>query len=456
MRWSAILVCALAIRMAADPAPPSFARVKERVLHDLHRLPNCTCTEVIERLYRPSRARPSGPFERIDRLQVEVGYINGEELYSKPGGKSLSAEVGYHGSFWVAQDSLDLIEVTFSADNIPHPLGFASLDRTMTYQRVPVGQSSLLIPSSVVMLAVDVVGGDEKVEVQFHNCREYAVESVLHFGEDVPPESAANTFEAPPPALPPEIVSEPQLEMPKDAAAEEPVARQALNQAAQRAANYIKQLPDFLCVQTTRTYLDAAGNQTWKPGRTAIHHLRYVAGQEQYAEVANGPQGLQPQKAVLSSTGEFASLLKTVFAPEARASFQWKGIEVVDGEQLFVYSLHADRSRARYSLSWGSYPKQVAAVGFEGVIYIDQKSSNPRRLDIRATELPAGFPMHDASLSVRYGMVTLDGRPYLLPVQAMTTCSYGKRPSRLKNEIEFSEYRKYNVDSKIGFEPVEK
>lgn len=268
----------------------------------------------------------------------------------------------------------------------------------------------------------------------------------------MPPESAAKTVEPPPPSLPPEIIPEPELQMPKDAAAEEPVARQALNQAAQRAANYIKQLPDFLCVQTTRTYLDAAGNETWKHGRTATHHLQYVGGQEQYSEVANGPRGLQQQKAVLSSTGEFASLLKTVFAPQVRASFQWKGAEVVDGEPLFVYSFRADRSRARYWLSWGSYPKQVAAVGFEGMVYIDQKSSNPRRLDIRATELPAGFPMHDASLSVRYDTITLGGHPYPLPVRAVTTCSYGKHPSRLKNEIEFSEYRKYNVESKIGFD----
>ena len=122
------------------------------------------------------------------------------------------------------------------------------------------------------------------------------------------------------------------------------------------------------------------------------------------------------------------------------------------GQVKTIYSFRADRSHARYWLSWGSYPKQVAAVGFEGTVYIDQKSSNPRGLDIRATELPDGFPMHDASLSVRYDTITLGGHPYLLPVRAVTTCSYGKRPSRLKNEIEFSEYRKYSVESKIGFE----
>jgi hypothetical protein len=516
MRWSAILSCLLAIGTAADPVPPSLARVKEKVLQDLRRLPNCTCTETIERSYRfPWK----GAFARGDRLQVEVGYVNGEELYSRPGGKALSAsdlsrlvsgtistgdfvitvsnlfksasatfvatgaevhggrmalrydfrvparlsywivrmeeieaEVGYHGSFWVARDSLDLIEVKFSSDDIPKPVGFGTLERTMQYERVPVGQSNLLLPSRVVMLAIDREGQETKVEIQFRNCHEYVVETLLHFGEDIAPESAATRFETPP-EPPPEIIPSPELKVPKEAVAEEPVARQALNQAAQRAAKYIKQLPDFLCVQTTRTHLDAAGNQTWKQGRTATHHLRYVAGQEQYSEETNGRQGLQQQKAVLSSTGEFASLLKTVFAPAVRASFQWKGTEVVDGEPLFVYSFRADRSRARYWLSWGSYPKQVAAVGFEGVINIDQQSSNPRRLEIRATELPVGFPMHDASLSVRYGTITLGGHPYLLPVRAVTTCSFGKHNSRLKNEIEFSEYRKYSVESKIGFEP---
>jgi hypothetical protein len=500
--------------------PPAFARVREKVLQDLHRLPNCTCTETIERSYRfPWKA----VFERGARLRVEVGYVSGEELYSRPGGKALSesdlsrlvsgtvstgdfvimasnlfnstsadivaagaevrgghpglrydfrvpaklscwivrmeeieAEVGYHGSFWVAQDSLDLIEVKFSADNIPTALGFGTLERTMQYERVPVGPSSLLLPSRVVMLAIDLEGQETKVEVRFRDCREYIVETLLHFGEDVAPESTARTFDVPPPGPPPEIMPEPDLEMPKDAAAEEPVARQALNQAIQRAASYIKQLPDFICVQTTRSYLDAAGNRNWKQGRTATHQLQYVGGHEQYSEVANGPQGSQQQKAALSSTGEFASLLKTVFAPQVRASFQWRGAEVVDGEPLLVYGFRADRGRARYWLSWGSYPKQVAAVGFEGVIYIDRRSSNPRRLEIRATELPAGFPMHDASLSIRYEPITLGGHPYLLPMRAVTTCSYGKRHSQLRNEIEFSQYRKYSVESTIGFEPIGK
>jgi hypothetical protein len=323
------------------------------------------------------------------------------------------------------------------------------------------------------MLALDVDGGATAVEVQFRNCREYVVETLLHFGEGVTPEGAATapeatpaaltaegaakTPEAPPAPLPPEIRPEPQLEIPTEAAAEEPIARQALDQAVRRAASYIAQLPDFLCVQTTHSYLDPSGTRAWKQGRTVTHHLQYVAGQEQYSEAAKGPspQGFQEQKAVLSSTGEFASLLKTIFAPEVKASFQWKGAEVIDGEPLFVYSFRADRSRARYSLTWGSYPTQVAAVGFEGVVYIDQKVSNPRRIEIRATELPAGFPMHDASLSVQYDYITLGDRSYLLPTRAVTICSYGKHHSQLRNEIEFSGYRKYSVESKIGFDPGE-
>ena len=86
MRRSAILFGLLALATAAPAELPSLDRVKERVLQDLQRLPNCTCTEVIERSYfAPGQRR--GP---ADRLQVEVGYVRGEELYSRPGGRALS------------------------------------------------------------------------------------------------------------------------------------------------------------------------------------------------------------------------------------------------------------------------------------------------------------------------------------------------------------------------------
>lgn len=640
MRWSAVLFCVLAMGTTAGQAPPSLASLKQKVLQDLNHLPNCTCTETVQRSYRPPGMRL---FDRLDRVRVEVGYINGEELYSRPGGDALSerdltrlvsgmistgdfvtmarnlfsttaadfvpageevrggrgalrydfkmpasmsywvvrqldreAEVGYHGSFWVAKDSSDLIELNFSADDIPKSLGFGRLDRILEYARVRIGESSLLLPSRAVMLAGDLLGNETKVETQFHNCRQYVVETLLHFDRDLSAEDMAAMLAAPLAALPDEFQAELWLEHPLDAAAvrvgrpftarlresieaeqrlavpkgatlhgwvarQEPtpgwrsigfvlshfeaggrridigdrrndlklggrpsgetrpnhdegipsrlpmgypllltstaapesyplspaaqdevhagapvssaVAQQALDRAGRRAADYISQLPNFLCMQTTRNYFDPSGRQTWRTGRTVAQLLQYLGGQEEYSEATPDPrpQASPVPNAALSSTGEFGGLLKMVFAPEVKTSFQWKGASVIEGEPMFVYSFRASRSRARYSLVWGSFPKQVAMAGFEGVVYIDQKASNPRRVEIRATELPTAFPMRDASMSVRYDYVTLGGRSYLLPTRAETSCRHGKR-SLLRNEIEFSQYRKYTAESKVNFE----
>ncbi len=519
MRRSAIVLCLLAIRIAAGADHPTLEQVKEKVLQDLRRLPNCTCTEIIERSYRgPERSK----YTPGDRLQVEVGYVNGEELYSRPGGRALSqsdltrlvsgsistgdfvmmagnlftsatavfeaageelrarraalryyfrvpaehsywivrapgaeVEVAYHGSFWVAKDTLELIELAFAADDLPKALGFAQLARTVEYARLRAHSSDLLFPSRALMIAIDLQGIVTKVEVQFRDCREYTADVLLHFGEDVPAEGTAAVRPLEPPV--PVREFEPALEVPVDAAAEEPVARQVLTQAGRRAAGYIARLPDFVCLQATRTYLNSSGTDTWKPGQVATRWLQYVGGQEQYAEAAKAPHppGIPAHGAVLSSTGEFASLLKLIFAPEVQTSFRWKGSAVIDGEPVFAYGFSAGRSRARYYLTWGSYPKQVAGVGFEGVVYIDSKTYDPRRIDMRATELPDGFPMHAASVSVEYGYVTLGDRSYLLPMRALTTCSFGKR-SQLKNEIEFTRYHRYSAESKISFEPVGK
>ena len=486
---SAILLCALASLATAGQVPPSLAQVKERVLQDLRRLPNCTCTETIKRSFH---RRGSRAFTSLGSLQVDVGYVHGEELYSRPGGKALS-ESGLSrlisgtvstGDFLIMASNLftspsaefaaageeiragrAALRYDFRAparrsywivsDQLPRDLDFATLDRIMQYTRVRIGASDLLLPSHVVMSAVDLTGYETKLDIEFDHCREYAVESLLHFGADTSIAAAGSAPPAPPVAALDEPPEEPILANRTDGAP--PEAIRALAQAGRRAAGYIAQLPDFLCVQTTRTYIDPSGANAWKSGRTATYQLQYLGGEERYSPVEEGPRppASSPQNALLSSTGEFAAILKTIFAPEVNPSMEWKGATVVDGEPLYAFSFHASRANALYSLVWGSYPKQVAVAGFEGVVYIGQNDSSPRRIDFRATELPAGFPMRDASLSVRFGFVSLGGRAYLLPTRAYSACAYGKR-SKLRSEVEFSQYRKYTAESKIGFDPAAK
>jgi hypothetical protein len=66
-----------------------LARIREAALDNLRRLPNFTCGETIE---RSSRTGGKGPFESVDRVRLEVGYIDGRELFGWPGGEKLAEQ----------------------------------------------------------------------------------------------------------------------------------------------------------------------------------------------------------------------------------------------------------------------------------------------------------------------------------------------------------------------------
>ena len=227
-------------------APAVLAKVRAGVLDNLSRLPNCTCTQVIERSYRRGAKRP---FENVDRVRLEVGYIDGKELFGWPGGERLGEKdldrlvggtitygefalairalfagrsvafgdmweetyagraahrfeftvpregtdwilgiggrftpIGYHGSFWVDSDSLQLVELRITADDVPAELGYKAVTRDLQFQSVRIGTGEFLLPSRAEFSATERGGAENRNETRFHDCRQYAAERVVSFG----------------------------------------------------------------------------------------------------------------------------------------------------------------------------------------------------------------------------------------------------------------------------------
>ena len=64
-------------------------RIRTQVEHDLSRLPNYTCHEVIERLIRPPSV--NGLIQH-DRVEVEVAFVGNRELFARPGESNFAEE----------------------------------------------------------------------------------------------------------------------------------------------------------------------------------------------------------------------------------------------------------------------------------------------------------------------------------------------------------------------------
>jgi hypothetical protein len=84
-----LLVCAASLYAQTEsqlsPQVLLLSKIQSRMVLNLHRQPNYTCIESIERARRSS---PAHKFELLDTLRLEVALVYGKEMFGWPGGKS--------------------------------------------------------------------------------------------------------------------------------------------------------------------------------------------------------------------------------------------------------------------------------------------------------------------------------------------------------------------------------
>jgi hypothetical protein len=98
---------------------------------------------------------------------------------------SNSSIVGYHGSFWVEKDTLDLIRLEVHSD-IPPSLDLSASSDVMEYHRECIGGAGFLLPQWSELLMIDREGNQSRNLTRLSECRQYAGESVLRFGDPIP------------------------------------------------------------------------------------------------------------------------------------------------------------------------------------------------------------------------------------------------------------------------------
>ena len=112
------------------------------------------------------------------------------------------------------------------------------------------------------------------------------------------------------------------------------------------------------------------------------------------------------------------------------------------------------RENSPFNLRIG--PQQVATVGFHGQAFIDSATRTVRRITEVVDNVPKGFTILAASLSVDYDYVVINNHDYLLPVAAQVVLRNGRRESDL-NAIEFRNFRRFGSNMKIlDFSPETK
>ncbi len=226
-------------------------------------------------------------------------------------------------------------------------------------------------------------------------------------------------------------------------------------EARRNALQYTDELPDFVCLQITRRFVDPSGlEMDWLKYDEIKTRVGYVGGQEQY-EVVSVDNRLTTkgvhELGGSSSTGEFGSMLAELFEPKVDAVFSWARHSLLRARPVYVFIYRVPKPRSRWQLNIVKGPTIVP--GYTGLVYIDKETERVLRIVMEAEDIPPSFPMQLATTRLDYDFVDLSGREFLLPLKAQVRMRGERELTR--NDVEFRLYRKFEAEAVISFGDIE-
>jgi hypothetical protein len=146
-------------------------------------------------------------------------------------------------------------------------------------------------------------------------------------------------------------------------------------------------------------------------------------------------------------------MLLDVFSPVSKAVFKWSNWTTLRHRPAYVLSFRIDAGNSTYRLRVVPQRNPVTStvVGEHGLAYIDRETKEVLRMDSECDSIPGSFPLRGATRALDYGPVEVGGRSFLLPLHAKVEMMVRYGGLQVRNEMEFSDYRKFTGESEITF-----
>ena len=202
---------------------------------------------------------------------------------------------------------------------------------------------------------------------------------------------------------------------------------------------------------TTR-YMEQSKSSGWEAQDVLTAKVIYEDGKEEYKEITVG--GKRTNKSMLevgggsTSTGEFASTLRSLFSDASRAEFKLNQSTSIGRTPAVIYEFQVPLRNSDWFINVGG---QSLRPSYSGSVWIDKNTTEVRRIEMKAENVPKDFPMDTILWAVDYESVSLGTSKFLLPVHAENiSCQRGSTICS-KNETDFRDYHKYSGESTIEF-----
>jgi len=218
------------------------------------------------------------------------------------------------------------------------------------------------------------------------------------------------------------------------------------------ALNYTDTLPNYICRQVTRRRIDPTGTGSWRDADLIVEQLSFFDRKESYkvvmvnnTMVTNSLQ--HDQLGGATSSGEFGSILRAIFAPESEAEFTWERWATLRGRVQHVYAFQT--ARPIYTIRHGETRRTVVARA-RGQVFVDSETRMVMRLHFECDGIPADFPIRAVTLDQDYDFADVGGQQFLLPLRSDVRSR--EKGYHSWNEVTFSGYRKFAADATITFD----
>ncbi len=253
-------------------------------------------------------------------------------------------------------------------------------------------------------------------------------------------------------ALPPEPVHITSVEFPPPS---EQMQKDILAEVRENALNYTDNLPNYLCTQVTKRRIDPTGAGDWHVTDTILEHLSFFEHKESYKVIMVNDSPLtkpvdHDQLGGATSSGEFGSILHSIFAPEIHTEFQWARWATLRRQRAMVFSFHT--GEAMYSIKHQDSKREITT-RTHGEVLVDQTTHMVMRIKMETEGIPADFPVQNVTVMLDYDMGEISGQQYLLPLHSSIRSREGRLASW--NEVSYVSYRKFGTESNITFDSTD-
>jgi hypothetical protein len=254
---------------------------------------------------------------------------------------------------------------------------------------------------------------------------------------------ASKNLEAPPP--PPKRIV---VAIARPDAAEQ---AKVLGEVREYALSYVKQLPNFICLQVIRRYYDQSGMEFWHLADTITTRLTYFEQKENYKVVSINNRTTDVAYDKLSgatSSGEFGTLMREIFLPETETRFTWDHWATLRGRRVHVFTYRVLQGNSRWHVNYER--TQDIVPGYTGSVYVDAEFPVVLRITMEAEDIPPTFPIQRAGTVLDFDYQKIGDNENLLPLRYVMNMRESKY--LVKNEVEFRGYRKFSAETSIKFD----